>query len=308
MTTHGMATFLAIHRAGSISGACEQLHLSQPAVSRRLQNLERELGAPLFERTRSGLRLTSAGEVLLPHAERAHAAGLDAVRAVADHLQGTSGVVRLGIVGSLAGPWFVAALEAARAIDPDLDLVVSTTTSRGVREQVQRGDVAVGVGYLQPQDPDLDVMVLFDEVLVVVCRPDHTLAGRRVGSFDELHDERWLLFPDQPDHPESASSIARRMLERHQVPDQAMRSIDSLSAQVALVQAGYGLAFVPTSVVTGELERGSLAMIQVSGPPIAAPVTLMTRAGAYLSPAARAVVDRLTLLGAAEHGTERQHR
>lgn len=143
---------------------------------------------------------------------------------------------------------------------------------------------------------------------MAVCHAYHALAGRRVSGFDELRDERWLLFPHQHDHPESASSIARRTLERHQVPDQALRSIDSLSAQVALVQAGCGLAFVPTSVVAGELERGSLATIQVGGPPIAAPVTLMTRAGAYLSPAARAVVDRLTLLGAAEHGTERQHR
>jgi molybdate transport repressor ModE-like protein len=63
-------TFLAIHRTGSISAASEALHLSQPAVTRRLQTLERRLGAPLFDRTRGGLRLSAAGEVLLPHAER----------------------------------------------------------------------------------------------------------------------------------------------------------------------------------------------------------------------------------------------
>src|ERR1051326_7395536 len=77
--------FVAIVRRGGVTRAASALHLSQPAVSRRLDLLEREVGAPLFDRMRAGLTLTEAGRTFLPHAEAVLASvrdGLDAVRAL----------------------------------------------------------------------------------------------------------------------------------------------------------------------------------------------------------------------------------
>src|SRR5215467_2566319 len=95
-------TFVAIVRRGGFTRAAASLHLSQPAVSRRLDLLERELGRPLFDRTRGGARLTEAGRAFLPHAEALLASmrdGLEAVRGLerADH-----GAVTLAMVGTLA--------------------------------------------------------------------------------------------------------------------------------------------------------------------------------------------------------------
>src|SRR5215831_6961032 len=80
-----LEAFVAINRAGGFTRAAEYLHLSQPAISRRIELLERELGAPLFERLPGGIRLTEAGLALLPHAQLALAAvedGRAAVRAL----------------------------------------------------------------------------------------------------------------------------------------------------------------------------------------------------------------------------------
>ena len=281
-----LATFLAIHRAGSISAACDVLHLSQPAITRRLQTLERQLGAPLFDRMRTGLRLSSVGEALLPHAERACAAELDGLRAVADHLAGESGRVTLGVVGSLATSWLTDVLAAVLADHPSVDLVVSTATSRQIRDQVLRGDLAVGISYACPTDVELDVRVLFHEALVVVGAANHRCAGRRV-RIDDLRADWWPLFPELPPQPESSGTIARRLLEQHQVPDESIRPIDSLSAQRALASAGHGLAFVPESAIADDVAAGRLAVLDVTDVRITAPVTMMIRRGAYVSGATR---------------------
>src|SRR5262245_23433504 len=95
-------TFLAIAETGGFSRAGDRLHRSQPAISRRVALLERDLGAPLFERLRGRARLTGAGRAFLPHAEAAIAALKDGSEAVRDLGAGASGTVSLALVGTLA--------------------------------------------------------------------------------------------------------------------------------------------------------------------------------------------------------------
>jgi DNA-binding transcriptional LysR family regulator len=287
-----LATFLSIHRAGSISVASEDLHLSQPAVTRRLQALERQLRAPLFERTTGGLRLSPIGQALLPHAERAVAAERDGLRAVSDHLDGSVGTVTIAIVGSLVGGWFSDVLAAVVAEHPTIDLVVSTATSSQIHDQVRRGDVAVGISYSRPSDPALRVTVAFHEAMVVVGSAHHPCARRPV-SLADLRSERWLMFPQLPNEPESSGTIARNLLDQQQIPSDRIRPIDSLSAQRALARAGYGLAFVPASTVADDVAAGELAVIDVSDANIVTPVTIMTRRDAYRSPANAMVLTHL---------------
>ncbi|MGD9997790.1 MAG: LysR family transcriptional regulator [Ilumatobacteraceae bacterium] len=288
-----LSTFLAVHRAGSISAAAHDLHLSQPAISRRLQQLERQLGVALFDRVPGGLRLSSAGNVFLAYAERADAAQRDAVAAVIDHRDRVSGTVDVGVVGSLVEPWLTTVLTSVAAEHPGVELAVSTATSRQIRDDVLRGAVTLGISYARPTEPSLSVRTLFEEELVVVAAPGHPRAGRSVRSLDALRDERWLVFPDQPGHPESANSIARALLAQHQVRADRVRPVDSLTAQRALARAGYGLAFLPESAVAADVAGGLLATVRVRGVRVAAPVTLLTRRNAYLSPAAQAVIREL---------------
>ncbi|HWN56410.1 MAG TPA: LysR family transcriptional regulator, partial [Methylomirabilota bacterium] len=95
-------TFVAIVRRGGFTRAAASLHLSQPAVSRRLDLLERELGRPLFDRTRGGARLTEAGQAFLPHAEALLASMRDGVEAVAGLDRTDRGAVTVALVGTLA--------------------------------------------------------------------------------------------------------------------------------------------------------------------------------------------------------------
>ena len=111
MDTGEIQTFLAIAELGSFTRAAQRLHRSQPAISRRLDILEHELGAPLFERLRGRARLTEAGRVLLPYAEAVLASlrdGQDAVRGLRAGIEGT---ISLALVGTLADTQIVHALR-----------------------------------------------------------------------------------------------------------------------------------------------------------------------------------------------------
>ena len=161
--------FVAIVRRGGFSRAAATLHLSQPAISRRLHLLEHELGAPLFDRVRSGATLTDAGRAFLPHAEALLASMRDGVEAVGALRGGDRGAVTLAIVGTLASTTLTERLRAFREAFPAIDLRVRTALSREVSELVRRGDATLGLRYEADPDPDLVSTMVHDEPLLPVC-------------------------------------------------------------------------------------------------------------------------------------------
>src|SRR3989442_5301450 len=175
-------TFVAIIRRGGFTRAASSLHLSQPAVSRRLDLLERELGRPLFDRTRGGARLTEAGQVFLPHAEALLASMRDGAEAVRGLDRTDRGVVTVALVGTLASTELTTRLKRFRRAYPDVRLAVRTALSREVSALVRRGDAALGLRYFADPDPDLVSVPLYGEGLVTVCAPTHRLARARKGT------------------------------------------------------------------------------------------------------------------------------
>ncbi len=123
--------FVAIARAGSVSRAAVALHLSQSAMSRRIDLLEREIGVPLFDRVPSGVRLTDAGVAFLPYARQVLAAardGAEAARALETEERGT---VTLAPVGTLANTWLTARLRAFRDGHPQVRLLIASPRRSG---------------------------------------------------------------------------------------------------------------------------------------------------------------------------------
>ena len=135
--------FVAIVRRGGFTRASASLHLSQPAISRRVHLLEGELGAPLFERIRGGAVLTEAGRAFLPHAEALLASLRDGIEAVGALRGADRGTVTLAVVGTLASTSLTARLRRLRDTYPAIDLRVRTALSREVSELASGGMGAV---------------------------------------------------------------------------------------------------------------------------------------------------------------------
>jgi DNA-binding transcriptional LysR family regulator len=286
--------FVAIVRRGGFTPAARTLHLSQPAISRRVHLLERELGAPLFERIRTGVVLTDAGRAFLPYAEALLASMRDGVEAVAALRGADHGTVMLAVVGTLASTSLTACLRRFRESHPAIDLRLRTALSSEVSGLVRRGDATLGLRYDPDPHPDLVSTTIHDEPMLPVCSARHRLArGRRVDA-RALAGERWVAFPRRPGPAqEPYASALERGLALVGISESEIVPVDSLTAQKRMVEAGFGLALLPASSVDEELRAGTLHALRVPAMRVTIPVVLVHRRRGYLSGAARALSEML---------------
>jgi DNA-binding transcriptional LysR family regulator len=286
--------FLAIVRRGGFTRASTSLHLSQPAISRRIDLLERELGAPVFERVPSGVVLTEAGRAFLPHAEAVLASMRDGIAAV-DALRGSSrGAVTLAMVGTLASSTLTACLRRFRVAHALVDLRLQTALSAEVSGLVRRGDATLGLRYGRDPDPELISILIHDEPLVAVCAPGHALARARKVAPRALEGERWISFPPRPGgarEPYAAALAEGLAACGVRTPD--ILSIDSLTAQKRMVEAGFGLALLPASSVDEELRTRSLRALRIPALRTTLPIVLIHRRRAFQSGATQALIAAL---------------
>jgi len=284
-------TFLSIAQLGGFTRAARHLHRSQPAISRRIRLVEHELGAPLLERVRGGVRLTEAGKAFLPFAETALAAikdGRDAVRASVNE---EAGDVSLALVGTLADTQIVDVLRKFARRSKSSSLDIRTASSQEVSDLVRRGEVMLGLRYFADARPEITLRVVGEERMLVVCAADHRLAKVRARKTD-LRDERWIGFPVARGR-ESFGYVLSRQLAAAGLDDAKVSVIDSLTAQKRLVEAGFGIALVPESSVRDELRLGSLAEIDAPAIRTSIPIALIHRREGYLNTAARTLIDLL---------------
>lgn len=167
-----------IARCGSIRQAAERLHVAPSAVNRRLQDIEDELGTPIFERLPRGMRLTAAGEIFIGYV-RSRAAELEQVRSRIEELRGMRrGTVRIAVSQALAPGFLPAAIHRFRRVHPLVDFKVDVVDHvRAVAAlRAFETDLALVVG-LAP-DPDLHIVSRTEEPLMAVMHRSHPLASR----------------------------------------------------------------------------------------------------------------------------------
>jgi len=302
MDSDALNTFLVVHRRGGISNAAKALHRSQPAISRRIALLEQELGVPLVERIAGKTRLSDAGRVMVPYAERAVAAAQDAENAVRALLRDNSGPVALAVTGTLAGERLSKVLKRFAGRHPDVALTLRTATSAEVSDLIRRGEATIGLRYDRDRSRDLDCEVLFAEPLQVVCAPDHPLAGRRVSKLADLRNERWIAFPEVPGRREISASHVFALFLTHGLGEVDWTPVDSLTAQKRLVEAGLGIALLSQSNAAEELRAATIATIRVGNLSASHEVVAVTRHGGFLSAASRRLLDIIR----AEFSTKRK--
>jgi len=241
MSLADIEAFLAVVRTGTVVNAARELHLSQPAVSRRIAHLERETGAKLFERVGRRLQLSPAGVVYESYAQAAVAHLHDGRQAVQEH-RNAAGTINLVLVGTLANPTFLTRLASFRDRHPDIDVRVGTRNSAGVSELVRHGKADVGVRYDVAHDGNtsgLAVVRSYTEALVPIGRPSRAKAM----------SNRWYIFPAAGVQPDPYRRALDRYLALTCEPDTEIDlvEVDSLTAQLCLVSAGFGQAIVPST-------------------------------------------------------------
>lgn len=289
--------FVAIAGAGSFSGAAHELYLSQPAISRRIDLLENEVGVRLFDRVPSGVRLTEAGEAFLPFARQVLAAardGADAARAVEHEPRGP---ITLALVGTLAGTRLTERLRLFRERWPAVQLLLRTARSNEVTAMVQRGEARLGLRYFPGSLQGLVALPVAEEPLRVVCAAQSRLVNSisGVGAFAGVP---WIGFSSgaASSGEPFALAVERKLIEAG-LGDVERITIDSLTAQKRLIEADFGVGLLPASSVEEEVRLGTLRAVPVAALEMSIPIVAIYRRDGYLSAAARQLLDSLKAEG-----------
>ncbi|WP_433216394.1 LysR family transcriptional regulator [Dactylosporangium sp. CS-047395] len=194
MELHQLEYFLAVAEERSFTRAAARLRVAQPGVSAQIRKLERELGLPLLDRTTRSVRLTAAGEAVLPHA-RAALAAVSGARQAVDELAGLMrGRVAVGTVTSHTVD-LAAILADFNTRWPDVEITLVEDASDHLVDAVLDGrlDAAI-VAYSNVPD-GLDVHVVTDEAIDAAVWPGHDLATRDTVTLSDLRDRALICLP-----------------------------------------------------------------------------------------------------------------
>jgi DNA-binding transcriptional LysR family regulator len=307
MNLHDLETFVSIARLGGVTRAAGQLHRSQPAITRRINLLEGQLGAPLLERGRSGAMLTEAGRAFLPYAEAVLASLKDGTRAVHALRGGDHGAVSLAIVGTLAGTTIVQQLRRFSARHTNARLELRTANSFEVSDMVRRGEVSLGLRYFGDSSPELVSRPVSEERIVVVCSAQHQCGGKRLRQPKQLRGDQWFSLP-MTRHRDSFAHLVARQLASAGLDDVSVMTIDSITAQKQLIEAGIGIALLPESSVHEELRLGTLRTIDVSRLQTTVPIHVLYRKNGYLTGASRTLLALISNVPVRPSSSARQNR
>lgn len=293
MTLDELRAFVTVVEAGGFTRASALLHRSQPAVSRRIDVLEKTLGTSLFERSGRQVSLTPAGKALLPYAEEALAAVQDGYRAVRDSLKSADNALSLAVVGTIADSYLVDVLRAFQSDFPAIRVDLQTANSREVSDLVRRGEALIGLRYFEDADPRLETAALGSERLYVVVPAAHRVAAKRRKDLKPFVGDRWLAFPTARNQPESYGSLLEAQLAASGIDKPQITTVDSLTAQKRLVEAGFGIALMPKRNVEDEVRTGSVRLVAVDAVTAQLPVVLVQRRGSARGASTTALIEML---------------
>jgi DNA-binding transcriptional LysR family regulator len=254
--------FAAIAEERHFGRAAQSLGIAQPPLSKQLQDLERELGYPLFDRSRRPVELTAAGTALLGHVrslfENLEIAVRDTRRAGAGH----SGRVAIGYPSSLAYSGLSRILRAFRERSPEVAIEVQELPPAHQIEALKRGDLDVGFVRTPLHEPQLASENIRNEKLVLALPADHRLAIRERVALSAVAREPFVFFPRArgPGFFDFLMAFCRDSGFTPQIVQEAPQ-IDVL----ALVAAGFGLSILPDSV--RELRRADIVLRPIIGSP-----------------------------------------
>ncbi len=245
MELHQLRYLVSVVDEGSFTAAADHEHVSQSGVSAQVAKLERELGQALLHRGPRSLRLTAAGEAVLPLA-RAVLAGVAQIREVADDVSGLAvGRVRLGMIRGCSIPPFLDAVAGFGCEHPGVELVLSEADSDDLQLQVAAGalDLAL-VGYADRVGEGLAVRVVVDERCAVAVPADHRLASLpRVRLGDLVGETLIALSPGT-----GARSAFDRSCASARVDLRVALSASSPTTVLGLARRGAGVAVLSASM------------------------------------------------------------
>lgn len=252
--------FNAVAKLGSIRKAADRLHVAPSAVSRQIAQLEHELDAILFERSKSGVRLTAAGEVLARQSHRIFR-DLDRARAGIDDLRGLRrGDVSLWVIEGFVTGLLPNILADFQRRYPAVAFKVQTASTDRITEALLEDEADIGITFNASPRAEIETIAEFPEPVSCLVARDHKYANRKSLSLDEICKEPLAL----PDHSFGIRQSFERTVAKHKLNPRVLVTTNSLELTNTMAVTGQFIAFKPAMAVITQLGSGQLRAIPVA--------------------------------------------
>lgn len=284
-------TFVAVAQQGTLGRAAETLNLSQPALSKTLNELEQLTGTRLFDRGRLGAQLTPPGEQFLTHAVKV----LDALNNAAQALNRKEGlnsdIVRIGALPTAALGILPAVLGQFHRQHKDTMLQVATMNNTMLLAGLKSGEIDIGIGRMS--DPELmgglNYELLFLESLKLVVRPNHPLLQENV-TLSRVMEWPVVVSPEGTVPRQNAETLLQS--QGCKIPDGCIETLSASLSRQLTVDYDY-VWFVPSGAVKEDLRQGSLVALPVPTQGAGEPIGILTRVDAQLSSGAQILISAI---------------
>lgn len=277
-----LRALMAVLELGSFSLAAARLHLSQPALSRRIQRLEATIGGALLERSTRHVAPSALGRQVLPLLRHALEEMEQALEGIADLGGADRGLVTLACIQTAVARFLPPALAAFRQSHPRTRVRVLDMTAQDCLQSLARGEADLALTIAAPlPEAELAVEPLLQDPFVLACHESHPLAGREALRWQELADQSVIL---------AARTSLHRVLIQDALARQGQRlgwhyEVLHMASALHLVRAGLGVSVLPRLAMAGVAEPG-LRAIPLVDPVVRRPLSLVWRRARPLPPPA----------------------
>lgn len=282
----GLQAFVAIADHGGFGRAAAALHITQTALSRRLQNLERFLGVDLVERTTRSVSLTHTGRAFAPQARRLLADLETALTELRENGRAARGDVTIACIPTAGVRFLPRIVQEYSAAHPDNRIRILDHASSDVAAAVKRREAEFGVNLSGAHDPDLATVPLRKDRFVLVCRDDHPLARSKRVAWKQLRGHALIL----AGHESGNRPLLEGVLEKEEAGLRAFYEVQRSSTALGMAAQGVGATVVP-ALAMQEDAYPRLREIPLVDPAISRTLVLASRAKGSLTPAAQALYD-----------------
>lgn len=291
MLARHIKSFLAVAQHHSFTKAAAALHVSQPALSQQVRQLEESLSAQLFDRSGRTTRLTDAGEVYLRYARRASQELEEGKRAIHDVGDLSRGALRVALTPTfttyLVGPL----VEAFHSRYPNITLNLREIAQEQMEELLLADELDVGIAFEDGHSQDIETQPLLIEALALVVGERHPLAGQSAIDLDALSAESLILLSEEFATREQIDRYCRQ----HNITPRVKMEANVIGAVIEVVRRTTLSTLLPATVA---LAHQGLFAIELSPQRLHRTAVLMQRKGAYQTSAARAFIELATDIAA----------
>ncbi|ETF04285.1 LysR family transcriptional regulator [Advenella kashmirensis W13003] len=287
LTLKQLESFVEVARTVNFREASDNLHVSQPALSRTIRLAEDAIGTRLFDRDTSHVALTPSGRELLPIATRILQDFDSAFSELGQFLDGHRGHITAMTLASVSVALLTPAVASFRQMFPQVGFTLLEGQDQEILSAVAEGRADFGISMRPKRSEPFSYTHLLDDPFVLLCRDDDPLACRPV--------VQWSVFEKRPFLPATARSSIRPLTDAA-ILGQGLHVSDclaypSIPAVAAMVRAELGVTAVPRLTLQ-LLDMQGLTTVPLVGP-VTRPIGLVTRTGRSLSPAVRAFMEKI---------------